>query len=58
MVLGFLNMRMAMATLFRCNTDSISGKIKDSKGVLRVGDGSWNTLLPSLWRFLSSHEDI
>jgi hypothetical protein len=44
MVLCFLNMRMA--TLFCCNTDLITGKVSDSRGVLRGGDGSWNTLFP------------
>ena len=37
-----------MATLFCCNTDSITGKVRDSRGVLHVGDGSWNTLFPDM----------
>ena len=33
-----------MAILFCCRTDSITGNVGDSRGVLHVGDGSWNTL--------------
>ena len=60
MVLCFLNMGMDMTTLFFCNTDSMAGKVGISRGVLRVGDGPWDTLFPamdvpctSLWRFLA-----
>ena len=50
MVLCFLNisLRMGVATLFCCNTDSITGKVGKSKRVLHVGDGSWNTLFPAM----------
>ena len=34
MVLRFLNMRMGVATLFRCDIDSITGEVGDSKKVL------------------------
>jgi len=32
MVLCFLSMRLGMATLFCCNTDSITGKVRESRG--------------------------
>ena len=46
MILCFL--RMGMATLFCCNTDSITAKVGDSRGVLHVGDGFCNTLFPAM----------
>ena len=49
MVLCFLSMRLGMATLFCCNTGSITGKVGVSRDLhVDVGDGSWNTLFPDM----------
>lgn len=37
-----------MATLFFCNTDSVTGKVGESRKVLRAGDEFWSTLLPAM----------
>lgn len=43
-----LNMRMGMATLICCITDSVTGKFGDSKEVLHVGDGFSNAFFPAM----------